>query len=204
VSLLTAVFNATEEGHDMQTPNCSQSPTPAQVESADQLVQSTDAAVAKYKDLAAAQADGYFPITNPTYPVVHYIKLEYLRNRYVLDPNHVQSLVYATTPQGPVLVAAMYLMPSASEPGPMPGGCLTQWHKHTNLCRGGGTATISGFSIDGTCPGGGIALPTPEMLHVWQVPVPGGSLAMDPTDEQVVESAIMAQQAGQAPITSRS
>ena len=39
------------------------------------------------------------------------------------------------------------------------------------------------------------------MLHVWQVPVPGGPLTMDPTDEQVVEAAIMAQQEGQAPVT---
>jgi hypothetical protein len=42
---------------------------------------------------------------------------------------------------------------------------------------------------------------TPEMLHVWQVPVPGGPLTMDPTDQQVVEAAIMAQQDGQAPVT---
>jgi len=39
------------------------------------------------------------------------------------------------------------------------------------------------------------------MLHVWQVPVPGGPLTMDPTDQQVVEAAVMAQQAGQAPVT---
>jgi hypothetical protein len=38
------------------------------------------------------------------------------------------------------------------------------------------------------------------MLHVWQVPVPGGPLTMDPTDQQVVEAAIMAQQDGQAPV----
>jgi hypothetical protein len=39
------------------------------------------------------------------------------------------------------------------------------------------------------------------MIHVWQVPVPGGPLAMDPTDLQVVQGAIMAQQAGLAPST---
>jgi hypothetical protein len=40
------------------------------------------------------------------------------------------------------------------------------------------------------------------MLHVWQVPVPGGPLTMDRTDQQVVEAAIMAQQDGQAPVSS--
>jgi hypothetical protein len=83
----------------------------------------------------------------------------------------------------------------------MPGGCLTQWHAHTNLCQGGPTGTISGFQTDGVCPADESALVTPEMLHVWQVPVPGGPLTMDPTDQQVVEAAIMAQQEGQAPVT---
>ena len=83
----------------------------------------------------------------------------------------------------------------------MPGGCLTQWHARTNLCTGGPAGMISGFSTDGVCPSGENPLLTPEMLHVWQVPVPGGPLTMDPTDQQVVEAAVMAQQAGQAPVT---
>ncbi len=201
-SVLTSVFDATEKGHAMQTPNCDKSPTGSQVETAMQLVQTTSSAVAKYKDLAVAKADGYFPITNPSYPVVHYVNPAYMQDKDVLDPGHVQSLVYATTPNGPVLAAAMYLMPSASEQGPMPGGCLTQWHKHTNLCIGGPTGTISGFSQNGACAADERLLRTPEMLHVWQVPVPGGPLAMDPTDQQVVESAIMAQPAGQVPASS--
>jgi hypothetical protein len=39
------------------------------------------------------------------------------------------------------------------------------------------------------------------MTHVWQVPVAGGPLAIDPSDLQVVEAAVMAQQEGLAPIT---
>jgi hypothetical protein len=199
-SVLATVFADTEKGHAMQTPNCNTAPTGAQTEAAMQLVQTTSSAVAKYKDLNVAKAAGYFPITDPRYPVVHYINLGYMRQRFVLDPNHVQSLVYAFTPYGPVLVAAMYLMPREEEHGPMPGGCLTQWHAHTNLCTGP-SGTISGFMSNGACPAGENHLPTPEMLHVWQVPVPGGPLTMDPTDQQVVEAAIMAQQAGQAPTT---
>jgi len=200
-AVLTTVFTETERGHAMQTPNCDRSPTGAQMEAAMQLVQTTSSAVAKYKDLNVAKADGYIPITDQRYPVVHYLKYEYMQGKYVLDPNHVQSLVYAFTPYGPVLVAAMYLMPSVADKGPMPGGCLTQWHAHTNLCTGGPTGSISGFTSGGVCPAGEQPLLTPEMMHVWQVPVPGGPLTMDPTDEQVVEAAIMAQQAGQAPVT---
>ena len=200
-SVLATVFTETEKGHAMQTPHCDTSPTGGQVEAAMQLVQTTSSAVSKFKDLNVAKADGYIPITDTRYPVVHYLNYSYLQSNDVLDPNHVQSLVYAFTPFGPVLVAAMYLMPTLGDDGPMPGGCLTQWHAHTNLCTGGPTGAISGFSTGGVCPSGENPLPTPEMLHVWQVPVPGGPLTMDPTDEQVVEAAIMAQQEGQAPVT---
>jgi hypothetical protein len=200
-SVLTSVFNETEKGHAMQTPNCDTPPTGAQTEAAMQLVQTTSAAVAPFKNLSAATAAGYVPITDQRYPVVHYLKPSYMQGKYVLDPDHVQSLVYAFTPYGPVLVAAMYLMPSVGDKGPMPGGCLTQWHAHTNLCEGGPTGKISGFQTDGTCPADESALVTPVMLHVWQVPVPGGPLTMDPTDQQVVEAAIMAQEDGQAPVT---
>jgi hypothetical protein len=203
-SLLTAVFDETEKGHAMQTPSCTRPPTVAQVVAAMRLVQATSSAVAKYKDLAVAKADGYVPTTDPRYPVVHYLNYRYMQSKDVLDPNYVQSLVYTSTPGGPVLVAAMYLMPSVGESGPMPGGCLTQWHAHTNLCVGGPTGTISGFTTNGKCPAGENPLQTPEMMHVWQVPVPGGPLAMDPTDEQIVESAVMAQQEGQAPVAAGS
>ena len=199
--MLATVFTETEKGHAMQTPHCDTSPTGGQMEAAMQLVQTTSSAVSKFKDLNVAKADGYIPITDTRYPVVHYLNYSYMQSKYVLDPNHVQSLVYAFTPFGPVLVAAMYLMPTLGDNGPMPGGCLTQWHAHTNLCTGGPTGAISGFSTNGVCPSGESPLPTPEMLHVWQVPVPGGPLTMDPTDEQVVEAAIMAQQEGQAPVT---
>jgi len=200
-AVLATVFKDTEKGHAMQTPSCTKSPTGAQMEAAMQLVQTTSSAVAKYKDLSVAKADGYIPITDPNYPVVHYLNYGYMNGQDVLDPNHVQSLVYAFTPYGPVLVAAMYLMPSEGVNGPMPGGCLTQWHAHTNLCIGGPSGVISGFQSEGQCPSGERPLMTPEMMHVWQVGVPGGPLAMDPTDQQIVESAIMAQIAGQAPVT---
>jgi hypothetical protein len=200
-AVLATVFQETEKGHAMQTPSCTRTPTGAQMESAMQLVQTTSSEVAKYKNLDVAKADGYVPITDTRYPVVHYLNSGYMNDNDVLDPNHVQSLVYAFTPSGPVLVAAMYLMPSVGDEGPMPGGCLTQWHAHTNLCIGGPSGTISGFQTEGQCPADERPLMTPEMMHVWQVPVPGGPLAMDPTDAQIVESAITAQMNGQAPVT---
>jgi hypothetical protein len=199
ISLLTDVGNATDQGHAMQTAACTAAPTATQTLGAVQYVQATTAAVAKYQVLRAAVAAGYIPVTSTAYPVVHYVNLSYMRDQYALDPNHVDSLVYAFTPNGPVLVAAMHLMPRADELGPMPYGCLIQWHAHTNLCTSVTTHQIVALA---PCPPGTTAdPPTPMMTHVWQVPVPGGPLAMDPSDLQVVESAIMAQRQGLSPVT---
>jgi hypothetical protein len=199
VATLTTVSAATDKGHAMQTPDCTQTPTAAQTLGAVQYVQAVSAAVSKYAVLADATAAGYVPITNPAYPVVHYLNVSDMKTQDILDPNHVDSLVYATTPNGPVLVAAMFLMPGPGD-GPMPYGCLVQWHAHTNLCRSLSTGQISGFQpcAPGFTPEG----TTPMMTHVWQVPVAGGPLAIDPSDLQVVEAAIMAQQEGLAPVTS--
>jgi len=190
-SLLTSVGSATDTGHAMQTTSCSTAPTDAQVLGAVQYVQATSEAVAKYKNLSAATAAGYRPVTNPAYPIVHYVNPSYMNKQDILDPNHVDSLVYAMTPTGPVLVAAMYLLPN-DQKGPMPYGCLVQWHAHTNLCTSTTTHQIVGFT---PCAPGTVhdSSRTPYMTHVWQVPVAGGPLAIDPSDLQVMEAAVMSQ-----------
>jgi hypothetical protein len=198
VTELTVSSEEQDKGHAMQTPDCTAQPTSQQILGATQYVQATSAAVSKYKNLSAALADGYVPITSTNYPVVHYLNFRYMNRQDLLNPNTVDSLVYATTPYGPVLVAAMYLMPNRQD-GPMPYGCLVQWHAHTNLCTSNTTGEIDGLQ---PCDAGSHADPTtPFMTHFWQVPVAGGPLAIDPSDLQVVEAAIMAQQEGQAPTT---
>jgi hypothetical protein len=201
VSLLQTIGAATDKGHAMQTPDCDTTPTAAQTLGAVQYVQATTTGVAKYKTLSTATAAGYVPVTSTAFPIVHYVNPAYMNTADMLDPNHVDSLVYAFTPNGPVLVAAMYLMPNQGD-GPMPYGCLVQWHAHTNLCTSTTTGQIDGFT---PCPAGSVHFGrTGFMTHVWQVPVAGGPLAMDPSTVQVMEAAIMAQQEGLAPVTSGS
>jgi hypothetical protein len=132
------------QGHKMQTPNCTATPTSQQVLGATQYIQAVSAAVSKYKNLSAATAAGYIPITTTNYPVVHYLNYKYMNRQDIMNPNTVDSLVYATTPYGPVLVAAMFLMPGQGN-GPMPYGCLVQWHAHTNLCTSDVTHQIDGL-----------------------------------------------------------
>jgi hypothetical protein len=199
VNALTISSDEQDKGHKMQTPDCTAKPTSQDVLGATQYIQATTAAVAKYKNLSAAVSDGYVPITSTKYPVVHYLNVRYMNRKDLLNPTTVDSLVYATTPYGPVLVAAMYLMPGQGN-GPMPYGCLVQWHAHTNLCTSNTSGQIDGLQ---PCATGSHPDPTtPYMTHVWQVPVAGGPLAIDPSDLQVVEAAIMAQQEGLAPTTS--
>lgn len=52
-------------------------------------------------------------------------------------------------------IGAMYIVPEASDVGPQIGGCLTQWHDHGPP-----------FAPDGET--------TPQMLHVWTIPMPDG------------------------------
>jgi hypothetical protein len=199
VRLLTTIGTATDKGHAMQTPSCSTPATAAQTLGAVQYVQATTTAVAKYKTLGVATAAGYVPVTDPAFPIVHYVNPAYMKRADIMGPNTVDSLVYAFTPNGPVLVAAMYLMPGRAD-GPMPYGCLVQWHAHTNLCTSTTTHQIVGFM---PCAPGTVHYGrTGYMTHVWQVPVAGGPLAIDPSTVQVMEAAIMAQQEGLAPVTS--
>jgi hypothetical protein len=172
---------------------CVATPTEAQQQAAVTLVDTSWQDAEKYQSLAVAKAAGYVPITPVGLPVVHYMNKAYywatLMGGPVLNLVDPQSLVYANTPEGAVLAAAMYI----TSPGgatPQPGGCLTQWHVHTNLClsRSLGVTGIVG-SANSACPAGSKNRVTPPMMHIWFVPIPGGPTAIDAPDQQVVQAA---------------
>jgi hypothetical protein len=172
---------------------CTASATAAQQRAAVQLVNASWHGAQQYRSLAAARAAGYRPITPSGLPVVHYLNPAFYRDTLlggpVLDTSQPQSLVYANTPKGAVLAAAMYI----TTPGgatPQPGGCLTQWHVHTNLClrAGLGVVGVTGAGHP-ACPAGSRNRVTPAMMHVWFVPIPGGPTAVDAPDAQVVRAA---------------
>jgi len=172
---------------------CTTSATAAQQRAAVQLVNASWRGAQQYRSLAAAKAAGYRPITPPGLPVVHYLNPAFYRDTLlggpVLDTSQPQSLVYANTPKGAVLVAAMYIATPRGAT-PQPGGCLTQWHVHTNLClrAGLGVVGVTGAGHP-ACPAGSQNRVTPAMMHVWFVPIPGGPTAVDAPDAQVVRAA---------------
>lgn len=95
-----------------------------------------------------------------------------------LDPLRPESLMYDWDAPEPTLQGAMFIMEDVASMGPMIGGCLTTWRMHDNLCYTGDPlvdGTIVGFSDKfGGCPSQTMLRVTPEMLHVWIIPRPGG------------------------------
>ena len=184
----------TTPGMKMASPvACTASATAAQQRAAVQLVNASWRGAQQYRSLAAARAAGYRPVTPSGLPVVHYLNPAFYRDTLlggpVLDTSQPQSLVYANTPKGAVLAAAMYISTPRGAT-PQPGGCLTQWHVHTNLClrAGLGVAGVTGAGHP-ACPAGSRNRVTPAMMHVWFVPIPGGPTAVDAPDALVVRAA---------------
>jgi hypothetical protein len=177
-------------GMHMAEPNCAAQPTAAQQRAAVSLVNKTVAAAQKYTSLSAAQAAGYVPVTPGGARIVHYVNPSIYRNETsALDPDAIPSLVYVNTAHGAVLAAAMYLTPRGTA-SPQPGGCLTQWHIHTDLCFSGGR--VVGTNANSSCTAGSVNQVTQPMMHVWMIPVSGGPLAPDPAARSEVEAAARA------------
>ena len=182
---------------------CAARPTAAQQRAAVALVDASWRGARRFQSLTAAKTAGYRPITPSGLPVVHYLNVSYYLDSalrgHVLDPAKPQSLVYANTPKGAVLVAAMYI----TSPGgatPQPGGCLTQWHVHTNLCLSRGFGVVGVVTAaHPSCPPGSRNRVTPPMMHIWFVPIPGGPTAIDASDAQIVRAAERVRAHGNGP-----
>jgi hypothetical protein len=201
--LLAAGNNGPSDIH-MAESGCAPSLTAADDIGAVQYVQATSAAVSAYTTPAAAMAAGFEPASPTDYPVVVYVNPTVVAAneaaQRTLDPQHVDGLVYASTPSGgDVLAAAMYILPSTVSKAPMPYGALVQWHRRTQVCGTASQSLTMPFDITGfpPCAAGTQVQPTPYVSLVWQVPVAGGPLAIQPPDIQIVEAAAM-QQSGTA------
>ena len=155
-------------------------PTPAQVDAANQLYAETKLAILPYQDWHKAWEDGYRPGGSTSLPSTHWMNQRYVDAGYVMDPHRPQGLVYANTHHGPVLIGALFQMKGLDQFGPDPGGPMTAWHQHENICFtpfGFEFSLMTPFSI---CPAGAIDISAPPMLHVWIVDNPkGGPFAVD-------------------------
>jgi hypothetical protein len=165
---------------------------------AQQYVQATTQAASRYPTPAAAVAAGYEAASPTDYPVVSYVNPAVVAAnaaaKRTLDPAHLDGLVYAQTPSGTeVLAGAFYILPSTVSSPPMPYGALVQWHRRMAVCGDGTSSPTMPLAVTGypPCPSGSTVTPTPYLSVVWQVPVAGGPLAIQPPDIQIVEASVM-------------
>jgi hypothetical protein len=164
--------------------------TPAQRAAADQLAQQVKADTARFADFSAAQAAGYrqvtaYPLKSPqgAYGPAHFLNTTYaaaLAGGNYLDTVRPPELVYFRMPDGTMLLlGAMFLAPVGQ--GPQPGGALTAWHVHDNLCLDAG-GIYSVENAAGQCPAGSHHVADNyEMMHVWTFDDPDGPFAHDLT-----------------------
>jgi hypothetical protein len=194
--LLAQGGNGADAVH-MARSGCTSEPTFSQEINAVQYVQATSQAVARYTSPFAAVAAGFVSVSPMDYPVTYYVNPAAMAAdaaaKRTLSPQHVDGLVFAQTPSGgEVLAAAMYVLPSTVPVPPMPYGSLLQWHQRTDTCSST-TAVLGSLQITGVtpCAPGSIQRATPDVTMVWQIPVAGGALAIQPPDIQIVEASIM-------------
>jgi hypothetical protein len=183
--------HAPASGHDEASPGehatGSCQPTSAQVAAANQLSADTRGGLTRFADLRDARRAGYAPHERVRRPLKHYFNAVYVTDGRVLDPTRPEGLLYAHTDRGPVLVAAVYMMNRAGEPGREVGGCLTRWHVHHELCSSDpAKGLISGVRTrSGSCPPGQVAWAAPPFLHVWTIDFPGGPFPQHVADSDV-------------------
>jgi hypothetical protein len=104
------------------------------------IVDSARASLEKYKDVKAAETDG-FKIFLPQVkqPMYHFTNYKYaMEAAWSFNPDHPTSLLYEKTGDTYKLIGAMYTAPARftedqlNERVPL---SVAQWHQHVNLCK---------------------------------------------------------------------
>jgi hypothetical protein len=153
--------------------------TAEQRAAAAKLLADVKAGIARHASLGEARADGYIQTTPFRFLIwgpAHFSNYAYNSDGRVLDPERPETLVYMKLPRGEmVLLGAMFVARKGE--GPRPGGPLTEWHAHDNLCiTSAGTVALA--MGPGQCPPGAFFVgEAVEMLHVWIFDNPDGPFA---------------------------
>jgi len=152
----------------------------------DSFAATTEAATVRFEDIAVARAEGYVPITPESSQIVHYARFDLMTDGILLDPQRIESLMYGRGPDGHMwFLGAMYWNDNPGLAEPTPGGCLTQWHTHTNLCIAPGKGMVGVVGPDGSCPPGSTNEETTSMMHLWTIPLPTGPFTHDASPEAI-------------------
>lgn len=194
------------ETHDHTSASIVTGPTtPSSQEQADALVVATRSKMDRWRDPAAARAAGYTSLTPPGLAlpagfIDHWIHLGHTSTPETLNPEAIESIVYVADGQGGLsLIGAMYMLPFGTTEADIPayGSGVIFWHRHTDHCFmqiEGELRYVGPTGPDGQCPPGAILVPTPPMVHVWDIPNICGPFATDayPTGPEACGNTISA------------
>lgn len=149
--------------------------TPEQQAAAARLLAEIRSAAVKFTDFRTAEALGYrqsTPFRFGSWGPAHFGNRAYKRDGRLLDPAHPESLMFLRLPNGEMtLLGVMFLAPRGE--GPRPGGPITEWHVHENLCVN--DSGKAGLARRGQCPTGfSLMGARAEMMHVWLFDHPKG------------------------------
>ncbi|HEV8339877.1 MAG TPA: hypothetical protein VGR25_09520 [bacterium] len=163
----------------LPVPGGSAAPTPDQQTAAERLLADVRRDAAAFADLNAAVAAGYVQSTRWSllnWGAAHFTNFTYSRDGRHLDTQRPESLIYLKLPSGKVaLLGVMFSAPKGE--GPRPGGPLTDWHTHDNLCISATGAAVLAIA-PGQCPAGAFFVgERVEMMHIWIFNNPEGPFA---------------------------
>ncbi len=143
------------------------------------LIADTEASLVRYGNTAVLPLVGYRWIGDGTgrNQYQHWIHLGRISDPRRLDPETPESLVFRNAAGGPVLEAAMYMLPPGFTLTNIPAeiAWLPGWHVHENLCFENGFDLV-GVTVNGRCERGNVIV-TPPMVHVWIVDTRCGRFA---------------------------
>jgi hypothetical protein len=157
----------------------SRPPTRQELARAAALVETTTAALARYKTTADVEAAGYRSIGDAATGFEHFVNRGYLTDGRELDPERIESIVFRVEAnRTKTLVSGMYILEDGKTMADVPevGGPLTLWHDHQNLCWDA-NGRVVGVLRNGSCFPRGTFAATAPMLHVWLVDHPCGPFA---------------------------
>lgn len=140
--------------------------TEGDVASANEIIDSTHDIVARYPNADAAAEAGYVRIN-----AKHLMNLDYMFDEFILDPEHIESLV---VDEAGMVIGGMYVMNLGDTLDDVPddGGPLFIWHSHGRLCATDAPGLVPKDPATGECPAGATAIDDLPMVHVWLEPQP--------------------------------
>lgn len=166
VASTVAPAAATSSTAEADTPAWQLDASDADVNAANAIIATTQDVVARYADADAAAAAGYVRIN-----AKHLMNIDYMFDEFVLDPEHIESLV---VDEAGDVIGGMYVMNLGDTLDDVPGdgGPLFIWHSHGRLCATNPPGLLPKDPATGECPDGTTTVDDLPMVHVWLAPQP--------------------------------